>query len=260
MPIQQMLLGAGAVDTIITDNLETYYDFGDSSCWDGSSTTINDLTSNNYNATLTGNSSNYSQSSSNGGYLDLVNTHTDRTVINRSDNNIISTIGTGDYTLEFWINVKVGETGVDNTQMFKSYPSNGNNIRIVFRISSGTTTQLRFSPPFSGDGTWSYFPNFGSFSPGYVGWMHLVFSRIGTGSNNMKGYINNQLKDTWTQSTDWDDAEDPSQDNSYAFGSDSASGKLIARFAVYRIYVGKGFTASEVADNYDVEKARFGLS
>ena len=249
--------GDDALPNIITTDLENWFDFGNTSSWDGSSTTINDLSDNNYTGTLTGPSTNYSKSTANGGYLDLVNGQSTKTKITRNDSGLFSTIGTGPYTIEFWINIYWGEG--TNTQLFKNYPTSDDNARIALKTTN-STTKVRMSPKMAGGG-WTYFPDFGEYSSGFGGWQHWVFSRSGTGANNMKGYINNQLKDTWTQPNDFDDDLDTSLNNSgFSLGDDGSSTYLRARFAVYRLYVGKGLTASEVEDNYDEEKARFGLS
>ena len=266
MPIQQLLLGTGGssapapdpLPDIITTNLVNWFDFGKSQCWDGTSTTINDLTSNNYSGTLTGSSDNWSKSNSNGGYLDLVNGQSTKTKITRNDSGLFSTIGTGAYTIEFWINIYWGEG--TNTQLFKNYPTANDNARIALK-TTGSTTTVRMSPKMAGASGWTYFSDFGEYSSGFGGWQHWVFSRSGTGANNMKGYINNQLKDTWTQPNNFDESLDTSLNNSgFSLGDDGTTTYLIARFAVYRLYVGKGLTASEVEDNYDAEKQRFGLS
>ena len=51
--------------SIVTSNLQLYYDFGNASCYSGSGTTINDLSGNGNNGTL----SNGSYSSNNSGYF-----------------------------------------------------------------------------------------------------------------------------------------------------------------------------------------------
>lgn len=242
---------------IITTNLVNWFDFGKSQCWNGTSTTINDLTSNNYSGTLTGSSSNWSKSTSNGGYLDLVNGESTKTQITRNDSNAFAGVETGDFTIEFWINMSMGDGA--NMHMWMDFPVISDNARILWKNISGygTSYTMRVSPAFSSNGGWQWRSEVASFGSGYTGWKHFVMSR---NSGTIKVYLNDDEKDSWSNSHDFDaTGGDPAPQ--YAIGNnESANNSMKARIAVYRLYVGKGLTSSEVGDNFDEEKSRFGVS
>tara|TARA_R100000655_G_C2937834_1_gene185160 strand:+ start:43 stop:831 length:789 start_codon:yes stop_codon:yes gene_type:complete len=262
MPIQQLLLGTGGssapgpdpLPDIITTNLVTWFDFGKSQCWNGTSTTVTDLSDENNDGTLTGNSSNYSKSTANGGYLDLVNSQSVYSTVELV--NSLFTMGTGDFTIEFWLNLFIGPS---NTHLWYSWPTdnaNEDNARLIFKEQSTNTWRLRVSPALSTAGGWQYRSDVGTFTTsGYQGWWHFVMSR---NSGTIKVYINNDEKDSWSNSHNFNYTAN--NGSHIGYGQSAVSNSLKARLAVYRLYSGKGLTSSEVGDNFDEEKTRFGLS
>ena len=244
----------------VTTNLTTHWDFGNDSSYNGSGSTVTDLSGNDNNGTLV-NTSNISYSCNDGGHIVLnPSASSDYPYIKRPDT--IKDIGTGNFTLEFWWNISWDESlgTYGNTQLFKNMPNASSpwqeNIGIY--VKEG---KIRVSDWFTGTGTttkgsWTYIDSSTVYVDGYQSnYEHLVFSRIGTGTNNMKMYRNNSLIGTWTNKTQYDDATTDQTDR--VLGRDSEitfRGKL----AIYRLYVGTGLTSSQVTTNWNAQKSDFG--
>tara|TARA_B100002052_G_C15784301_1_gene553128 strand:- start:299 stop:1105 length:807 start_codon:yes stop_codon:yes gene_type:complete len=248
---------------IITTNLEQHIDFGFTSCYDQSTSysAVSDLTSNGHNMVVYYGSN--PLTSSNASSL-VVDTGTTPSHVNlggvddldlRQTNDVWNNLGTGDYTLEFWLNIKQENQTYQWIWIDTTNHAAGRSIRInqgkmglygVFNNSSDI--DLDSSAYYSTDGT-------------YKGWEHLVFTRIGSGSNNFKFYRNNSLTFTGT------DGNRSYTSSSFVSNSSNrfwgllqyANFQLHGKFAIHRFYRGKGLTASEVTYNYNEQKARFGL-
>ena len=94
----------------------------------------------------------------------------------------------------------------------------------------------------------------------YAGWEHLVFSRIGTGYLNMKFYRNSTQTYNWTNPAQYNDTQTPAANsNMSTFGEIEDDEGIRGKLAIYRFYLGKGLTSTEVSSNYNLEKSRFGL-
>ena len=91
--------------------------------------------------------------------------------------------------------------------------------------------------------------------------MLIVFSRIGTGYLNMKFYRNSTQKYNWTNKGQFNDTQTPTNTTSdmSTFGEIEDDQGIRGKLAIYRFYLGKGLTSTEVSSNYNLEKSRFGL-
>ena len=108
---------------------------------------------------------------------------------------------------------------------------------------------------------------------GYSGWKHVVISKIGTGSNNCKIYHNATNTTTFTyngqsgsggnyQKNAWGEPGSTSTGGSVWAGMSmfhESTYRYTGKWAILRLYNGKGLTATEVQNNFDADKARFGL-
>ena len=87
-----------------------HYDFGNTSCWNGSGTAINDLSGNGYHTVWKGSGGstslhNVSRGGSGSNYYAQFQTSPCKTSsYYNNPNNIGSSIGTGDFAIEFWVN------------------------------------------------------------------------------------------------------------------------------------------------------------
>jgi len=252
---------------IITTDLEQHIDFGFTSCYDQSSSysTVSDLSGNNNNMAVYWDGSPLTSTNASELTVDTGTTpshvnlggsgNTDEKLDLRQTNDVWNNLGTGDYTLEFWLNIKQVSQGYQWIWIDLTNHAAGRSIRLenqkmgqygIFNNSS--STDFDTSAYYSTNGT-------------LKGWEHLVFTRIGSGSNNFKFYRNNSLTFTGTDGNrSYTSTSFVSNSSNRFWGLLNYSGyALHGKFAIHRFYRGKGLTASEVAYNWNAQKARFGL-
>jgi hypothetical protein len=250
----------GGGGSIVTTDLTTHWDFGNSSSYSGSGSTVTDLSGNGNHGTLQ-NTSNISYSSNDGGHIILdPSASSNYPYITRADT--IKDIGTGDFTFEFWWNVSYDSSRANdgNTALIRNTPNWGNpwneNLAIFIRDGKLRVSNWLAASATTTAGSWTYIDSSTFYVDGYQSdYEHLVVTRIGTGNNNMKCYRNNSLVETWTNKAEYDDATTNADHRT--FGSD-ASYFFGGKFAIYRLYVGTGLTSSEVTTNWNAQKSRFG--
>lgn len=233
-PIQQMLLGAGGGGGAASPTME--YDFGNSNSWNGSSTTINDLSGNGYNtsfSSLTG----YSQGNVQG--VTCLDCNTNPCLGGRgtytTPSNLGSGIGTGDFTLEFWWNPYLIPHqanyyySINNMNFYVRSGSNGITLRwgeqCLLWMDNVNTNQywstpgpptfptfhtgvVNAAPAHTANAPYpatppSYTHSGGRFSTaspynGYHGWEHAIFSRI---SGTLTNYLNGTSTATYTNAS-----------------------------------------------------------
>lgn len=267
---------AGGAGGLVTTNLYRHYDFGDSNCYYPSfGTAVNDLSgtgANQYpgNKHASFNSAPAVDSSTGSVTLQSGGANNSLTA-NWSRESLVVTAGTGQFTLEYWINPYLPQTYGSSTVMDCSpshivfspqfifyYATMG----VFFDNTGWSSTGLTGSSnQWSSNYTTG---NYGSSPPrinfetniysgqsGYLGWTHLVVSRTSTGTGGLKFYRNNSLKYTGTNSINYNFTQ-------------ASSGSLYwgnieeCKWAIIREYT-YGFTAADVAANYNADKARFGL-
>ena len=261
-PTYQTLLtkAAAATSSIVTTNLVSHWDLGNSSSYSGSGTTITDLTGNGNNGSIE-NSSNFSYNSGVGGHGVSDITATSNPGWIRRTTDYIDDVGTGDFTIEFWVNIY---RSVDNALFWRNLPNATSpfNENFALYIHEG---KMRASNWFAATaattvGSWTHLDSSAVYPDGsYKGWEHLVFSRIGTGDNNTKFYRNNSLIHTWTNKAQYDDANSSTDSGITSFGGSNIYTVVKGKIAIYRFYSGTGLTSSQVTTNYDASKSRFGL-
>lgn len=178
-----------------------------------------------------------------------------------TDSNNLFNIGTGAYTIEYWIRFYLDHSKSNNVNWYKFYNEKtaGGNINLqtdVYNLnaSSGRAGDLRLRHTnvarmlLNND-----IPGKPSSGAGWSDWVHLVISKnSGTSSNNLKGYVNNTLKMTTYDNNDYDYMR---------YGRPLAvynSGSPDYRIGIFRFYQDKALTSSEVTTNWNDQKARFG--
>ena len=238
-------MAVGYNPKIVTDGLVLALDAANLKSYSGSGTTWTDLSSNSNTGTLT-NSPTYS--SNDGGYIDFDGTNDYVQLSASSDLNF----GTGNFTIEGWFN-KGATTANLALLCSNKYYINGNNGNWILRISSAT--QIAFAT-YDGIANQEY----GEFSASTSlnTWHHFALVREGTGTNETKFYLDGVLKGSMTVSKSLTDAGT----NGLRIGEESDSGPGNAPFnggiSNVKIYKGKGLTASEVLQNYNALKGRYG--
>ena len=226
-------MAAASGPNVVEDGLILALDAGNTKSYPGSGTTWTDLSGNGNNGTLTSmNGSNYN--SANGGYLDFDGS-IDQINCGSSDD---FAFGTGDFTIEFWCNPDaLGSSGIISISSDGSF--------------SSANWQFRYG---SSKVRWLYSSSSDIISNSTVStgeWTQIVATRSGTA---LTLYINAVSEATGTSSADLSDNGTlrigTSRDqNSYFNG----------KISNVKLYKGKGLTASEIQQNFNAIRGRFGI-
>jgi len=284
--------------TGVTTNLVQHIDFGKTACYDPTVNTwdVSDLSGNN-NHMVIGSAGNLDYgnvhsvgttqlpnvhfNSANGGHLDLnqsLDNISGRTYSNSSNSDFpkLSRLtdvwprpssGIVNFALEYWVNPYFGSRT-------STYPNNyltsdfwnldrrayfertGNRLRICPTSSYSYANSATIDVTISQTMTQNQ----------YLGWQHIVYTQTATsGTNNFKVYINNQNLFTGTTSysnsnlgrsgisfpTTWD--------GFWNSEANDVSGSFDGKWAIIRFYYNKGLSASEVTQNWNSQRVRFGL-
>jgi hypothetical protein len=220
---------------VITRGLVLHLDVSALESYPGSGTSWNDLSGNNNNGTLT-NGPTYS--SDNQGYINFDGTNDYVTIPDSSNWDF----GTGEFSIEMWIYLDGAQPQNYSAYIgtFQSkWPASG----WVIMNSPGTNIRN-----YSNDGTYETTI---STNTDLNQWKHVVLTRVG---NTGYMYINNSS--VGTQS--WTNAAFNNTGNPLLIGAGSGDYSKI-RVASVKIYKGVGFTSTMVTQNYNIQKARFGL-
>ena len=275
-----LLVGAATAPPIITTGLVQHIDFGDTNSYNDTNNqssyntnriVVGDLSGNSHtfqagmgsiygvNYTSSGSSGWATVESSGSKALVLGPTGTlsgDYFVLYHNTSPFTG-LGTGDYTFEYWFNY-YRINGQDEYINFHTDTSDYD-FGWKFQMHQG---KLRYRSNVNGtmsNETTSIAPNYG-----YSGWKHLVISSI---SGSVKIYHNTTNTTTYSysgnyQKNAWGEPGSTSTGgsiwNSMAM-FDAGSRYWTGKIAIIRRYSGKGLTAAEVQNNYDADKARFGL-
>lgn len=236
------LSSAPIQSNIVTDNLVLYLDAGNSASYPGAGTDWYDLTSNNHDCTLV-NGPVYS--SNNGGYFDFDGVYDYGIISNHSD----FYFGTEDFTIEMWaMTENINEQyqvlcgnhngGVGGGWFF--YGDDGGD-----KMAFGNTTQVDDTVHTQSQDTWYHFVIRRSsgtvdfFRNNTIGSNGLSFNDNITDTNNLDLIIGQ----TYYYST---------------LGTYDVYG-WNGRIAQVRIYKGKALSNSEISQNYNADKSRYGL-
>jgi len=249
----------------VTDNLVFHIDAGDTNSYSGSGTTVNSLVGSITNSSY---NSNISYSTSDGGYWTFGSNTGDG--IEFDSITSFMPLGTNDMTYEIWLNtVSATELAAAN------YPTIG-----AFGLTRLDTNGYKratfyhyyFLSPVIGH--YLGFKKSSSASGGYTEgvhtqsdydnsqWNHLVISHdVSVGKP--KYYYNGSevslyMNSSYSWNTYYNNSNDQYQLNvgSNNMGDDKFRGKI----SILRIYKGKALTSSEVTQNFNAEKARYGYS
>ena len=268
--------------SIVETGLKLHWDFGDTNSWDGSSTAINDLSGNNNTGTFSNNSG-YTQNTT-VGYVQKTNGANIKL-----DTSHLRLNGNSPFSLEYWHNAD-GNVSDQGSYFFEHWDWH-------YRLSDGAQKHYQWGLGFWAQGSYSttglsgynigvgngsnlhdsawanaYPTNtptaFDSSPPytygGSTGWEQIVFSRENTNTNGFKVYRNGTLIYTGTE---------PKHFTQVLYGgwirftstNDILGGPTNAKVGIVRMYMdgsasGGYLTAADVQQNYEAQKARFGLS
>ena len=221
-------LWPGFVLPIVTDGLVVHLDAGNTASYLGSGNTWTDLSDNGNDATLFGTPS-YTASP---GYFDITS---DSTYARLSSYSHL----TNDFTYSMWVRFDAFDT-------YDTLISNGSwtDVGPLFRVENTTSITVYTENALRGTFTWS---------PSTNTWYNVVYTRSGS-TNTL--YVNGtQSGSTFTDQTNI------SLSNAYTFlmrsqhtSNEFTNGQL-AQYAMYN----KALTSSEITQNYNVLKGRYGL-
>ena len=228
--------------SIVRDSLALYVDAANVKSYPGSGTTWKDISGKGNHGTLVGGTG---YSSDNGGYLIFDGTDDKVTMSAGSD----FAYGTGDFTVEIWFNV-TGTTPQNWGEVLFAQTVAGTNYFVVNSSRGNPVSKLpTFTHGTSGSGT--AVASSTAYTEGT--WHHYVVTRNGTA---LTVYLDNSSVATATVSQDFTNTSYVPTIGGYTHtNSNNFDGKI----AQVRVYKGKGLTSSEVTQNYNAMKGRFGL-
>jgi len=218
----------------VTEGLALHLDAGHPDSYAGSGTTWFDLTSNNLDFTLQ-NGPVYN--SSLGGYFVFDGTN-DKAELSSG----WTSFDSDPFTIEVWYRV---HTVAEFESILTTTTGGTASFQIDFASNNGP---IRFNTPDN---------ELSATSATNVAnvWKQVVFVREGTGTNQFKIYLNGSLDTTSTIATNF------TNDSQLAIARNRANNQSYdGDISVVRIYKNKGLTSSEVTQNYDAVKGRYGLS
>ena len=269
--------GAGGGGGIVSENLVAHWDFGDTNCWNGSSATVNDLSGNGNGGTLRDSASDFTYQSGNGGHIRTAlatsNYPTSYPKIQRNGTDYFDTMGIKPFTLEFWVRPYWSSYVTPNYQFFTNSTGSpwNNNFRVGFWVN-GTDMVIRGPILFGNSTSWHTFGNNSSdpfnITQGNFGdWTHVVYVRNGppdaTTAYTTEIFINGvSLGNPSTGG--YGSYDDPAITGGMVLGSDSTTSTANNEtyqgdIGIYRFYVDKALSLTEINQNFDVDKIRFGL-
>jgi len=228
---------------IVTNGLVLDLDAAKKDSYPGTGTAWNDISGNRNNGTLTNGPT---FNSANGGYINFDGTN-DYVTLGSSVPTTLR-IGDGDFTIDFWV-----YTNGTATYAICGNLNDSNGDGSYWVILNSTFTGLH-TVQFGRIGVSS---KFGTTTLPINTWSNIILSRIGT---TMICYINGASYST------------PATVNNFAgsfnidyllgiskSGTSFSAYPLNGRLPILRIYKGVGFTSTQVLQNYNATKGRFGL-
>ena len=235
---------------IVTDGLAFYVDAGDSNSYPGSGTTWTDISTNSNNGTLTNGPV---FDSGNGGSIDFDGTDDYVDLGSVDSSNAISLAGSTGQTWEAWF--KADGTG-DSYQRIFDKSNGGNGLNGHFLTVGANPNDGRVYcrlTPSSGDSGDGYFNDMYT-----VGnWTHVCVTRKNdTADTGWNFYSNGVLKGSRSTT----DLAVPTTTTNAKIGTwnHSTSREFRGNIAAVRLY-NKDLSLAEVLQNYNADKARFGL-
>ena len=226
---------------IVTDGLILHLDAANPKSYIGSGTSWVDISGKGNNGTLVGGTG---YSSDNGGCLIFDGTDDKVTMSAGSD----FAYGTGDFTVEIWFNV-TGTTPQTWGEVLYAQTIAGTNYFVVnSAIGNPPSKYPTFTHGTGGGGTGVVSST--AYTEGT--WHHYVVTRNGTA---LTVYLDNSSVATATVSQNFTNTSYVPTIGAYThINSNNFDGKI----SIVRVYKGKGFSSSDVTQNYNAIKWRYG--
>jgi hypothetical protein len=225
----------------VTSNLILYYDPSNPSSYSGSGTVINDLSGNGLNGSMSGITFTSPYFTYNGTSSQV-----------RVDNNALLQPGSGDWTMEVWVNQSV----LGNDVVLGKFDNGGLSQDVSYSIRTTNTTY--YAQYGSGSGTG---PNLFANSTSYVGtvdtWYQLVYVFTNVASNTIETFVNGVSIGIVSHSlVSMLNTINPLYIGSYNGGEFAQwfEGKI----GITRLY-NSALTSSQVLQNFNADKSKYGL-
>jgi hypothetical protein len=225
----------------VTSNLRLYYDPSNPLSYSGSGTVINDLSGNGLNGTM----SNITFTSP---YFTYNGTSSQ---IRVADNSLLEP-GTGDWTMEVWVNQSV----LGNDVVLGKFDNGGETVDVSYSIRTTNTTYYAQLGSGSGSGS-SLFVN----STNYVGtvgtWYQIVYVFTNIAANTLQTFVNGTSVGTVSHNL----ASILNSTNPLYIGNYNGGefGQYFdGRIGITRLY-NSALTSSQVLQNFNADKAKYGL-
>jgi len=247
--------GGGGGDNVVTDNMVVYLDAGNNSSYSGSGTSWNDVSGNSNNFTLV-NGPTYSSSDGGAIVFDGTNDFA-RSAANAS----FFAFGTSnDYSYGVW--AKMDSTADTESLLSCATPDGGgtpNSFQLDFE---GTNTRIRHL--FRDASSQRNFTPLQASALVGTDWFYVMVVNDRS-ENELKIYVNGTSHDdsdsiygTATDVHNFSAASDTTGE--FKIGVNRGGNAFIdGRVAQVHVYKGKALTASEVLQNYNASKSRYGL-
>ena len=226
---------------IVTDGLVVCWDAANTKSYPGSGTTWTDITGKGHNGTIT----NATYSSDNSGIFDFDGSGD---YVSYADQSPYPLRNWWDqaWTVEYWM----------KADAFGQSSNGGSNVVGCTTLST-TGEAWSFGPEENGEVQWYYYN--GSIQTVASGktlstgqWYHLVFAF--DGSTGMKIFVNGTLEKSASVS-----GTPTGTSATFSIGRITASGNdFNGKISNVRVYNGKGLTGTEVTQNYNALKGRYG--
>ena len=225
----------------VTTNLVLYYDPSNSSSYPGTGTTINDLSGNGLNGSMSGITFTTPYFTYNGTSSQV-----------RVANNALLQPGSGDWTMEVWVNQSV----LGNDVVLGKFDNGGLSQDVSYSIRTTNTTY--YAQYGSGSGTG---PNLFANSTSYVGtvdtWYQLVYVFTNVASNTIETFVNGVSIGTVSHSlASMLNTINPLYIGSYNGGEFPQW--FEGRIGITRLY-NASLTSTQVLQNYNADKSKYGL-
>ena len=225
-------MGAFSGPEINEDGLVLALDAANVKSYGGSGTTWSDLSGQGNDGTING----ATHTSGTGGYFDF----------DGSNDYIYGTstnfdFGTGDFTVSGWFYMESSGSNNCVWDLRTDGPFSNNN-NFLLRTTGNTNYELRFANS-----------SIRTFTASSNTWNNIVFSRIGS---TLSTYVNGSLDGSNSNSSNSTNGESL---RIGTFIDTTQNYNFNGRISNFMVYKGKGLTASEIQQNFNALRGRFGI-
>ena len=225
----------------VTSNLVLYYDPSNPSSYPSTGTTINDLSGNGLNGTM-----------SNITYTSPYFTYNGSSSQIAIADNVLLEPGSGDWTMEVWVN----QTTLGNDVVLGKFDNGGASLDVSYSIRTTNTTYYAQIGSGSGAGA-TLFVNSTNYAGTLSTWYQLVYVFKNGGTKTLETFVNGSSVGSVSHSlASILNSTNPLYIGSYNGGEFPQW--FDGRIGITRLY-NSALTSSQVLQNYNADKSKYGL-